>query len=122
MVGLSLWGFLVGFIRESGLPVNLADFTWNFGEMGLNPYDPPTVEGWKTNEYWRNSQWLLARINRARDVINRATVEENNYDFLSFLSSPDMTAEAFMNAMLARFDISANNGDEQWTEKLVINR
>ncbi len=63
--------------EEERLPVD----TWRIQQLGQNPYDPPNVAGWPTDDRWIGASGMLARASLVHDI-----------DFNQFFSA-DMTTD-----------------------------
>jgi uncharacterized protein (DUF1800 family) len=44
------WG--VALLRGTGLSATTTQIDWALADLGQSPFEPPSVSGWKGNEYW----------------------------------------------------------------------
>jgi uncharacterized protein (DUF1800 family) len=44
------WG--VGLLRATGLTASGTEIDWALADLGQSPFEPPSVSGWKGNQYW----------------------------------------------------------------------
>lgn len=50
--------------EDERLPID----TWRMQQLGQNPYDPPNVAGWPTDDRWIGASGMLARASLAHDI------------------------------------------------------
>jgi len=53
--------YMVALMRHTGIDCALAHPEWFLGPMGQEPYRPPNVSGWRSNEYWISESAMWAR-------------------------------------------------------------
>jgi uncharacterized protein (DUF1800 family) len=85
--------FTIGFIRSSGIPVNINELfnRFNNNGLGFQPLYPPSVNGWPLNKYEGAylSQfflgWSLNYTNVIRYILNRAPVAEPGFTYANLI-------------------------------------
>jgi len=67
--------FLAGTLRRLGRGVTTQEWGWMLGEMGQQPFYPPSVAGWDQDEAWLTPATVRARFHAVSRVLRDAVPE-----------------------------------------------
>lgn len=62
--------FVAGLLRRTNRGITTGDWGWMLGEMGQQPFYPPSVAGWQQNEAWLSPATIRARFHAASKMVD----------------------------------------------------
>jgi hypothetical protein len=105
----------IGFMRATGLRVNVIDMQYGADRMGHTPTQPPTVNGWPGGTMWLSAQGMVDRANLLQTAISHSrSLEEqtaHGLDLRALLPPGSPTSLEVVDVLATRLGIGLEEGE-----------
>lgn len=105
----------IGFVRQTGLRIELNRMDDELADAGQRPTGPPNVAGWESGVQWLGAQNTIERANMIEECVDSRQNFQNNegIDVADLLPSPTATGSEVVDALIARLrlDVAAPQRD-----------